>query len=171
MRGHRDLELVVLGAALSALIALLVPLEELRLIGALPLTLVLPGYAIVALTFARRPLGWPHLFVLSLGISLMVLTLGALVLNYGPGGIQSVTWAILLFVVVLAASRGAALRRPPAARRPSAIQDRRPGRRPRPSRVQGVMIAATPTGSRIMTALPPITSRVSAKSAFAARLP
>jgi Protein of unknown function (DUF1616) len=117
MRGHRDLELVVLGAALSALIALLMPLEEVRLIGALPLTLAFPGYAIVAVTFARRPLEMAHRLLLSLAVSLMVLALGGLLLNYGPGGIRSVTWAVLLFGVVLAASRGAALRRPRAAGR------------------------------------------------------
>ncbi|HEX6228423.1 MAG TPA: DUF1616 domain-containing protein, partial [Solirubrobacterales bacterium] len=113
MRGHRDLQLAVIAAAASALVALLVPIEELRLIGALPLTLALPGYAIVAVTFARRPLGQAHVLLLSLALSLITLALGGLVLNYSPGGIRSVSWAVLLFVIVLAASRGAAIRRPP----------------------------------------------------------
>jgi hypothetical protein len=147
MRGHRDLELVVLGAALSALVALLAPLEELRLLGALPLALALPGYAIVAVTFARRPLTRPQLFVLSLAVSLMILALGGLVLNYGPGGIRSVTWAVLLFGVVLAASRGAALRRPAAGR------GRRADAAPRVSIAQGSMIAGGLAAAAVALAL------------------
>ena len=56
--------------------------------------------------------------VLSLGLSLAVLALGGLLLNYLPGGIRAVSWALLLVLVVLAGCRAAALRRPRRRRRP-----------------------------------------------------
>ena len=58
------------------------------------------------------------MLALSVGLSLAMLALGSLVLNYVPGGIRACSWAVLLVLVVLAASREAALRRRP--RRPGA---------------------------------------------------
>lgn len=115
MRGNRDLEVAVGGAVACALVTLLLPFELLRMVAAVPLTLLLPGYAISSATFARRPLGRPHLLILSVGLSLITLVLGSLLLNYVPGGLRSVNWALLLVFVVLGASRAAALRRHPRA--------------------------------------------------------
>lgn len=112
MRGHRDLELVAGGSLLCALLALLLPFEAVRVVFAAPLTLFLPGYAISAATFARRPLGWPHLLLLSVALSLAVLALGSLLLNYMPGGVQEISWVLLLLLIVLNGCRVAALRRP-----------------------------------------------------------
>jgi len=112
MRGHADLRAAVAASLLCAVLALLLPLSELRVVFALPLTLFLPGYAIVAVTFARRRLERAQMLLLSLGLSLATLALGAILLNYMPGGIRAGSWALLLVLVVIAASRGAALRRP-----------------------------------------------------------
>jgi hypothetical protein len=112
MRGHGDLEAAVGGAALCALLALGLPFEPLRLLLALPLTLFLPGYALTAAIFAHARLLRRYFLVFCLGLSLSVLALGALVLNYLPGGIRSGWWAVLLFLVVLGGCRAAALRRP-----------------------------------------------------------
>lgn len=120
MRGHGDLEGAVGAAALSALLALALPFEALRLALALPLLFFLPGYAIAAATFAHGRIERRHFLVFSLGLSLAVLALGAIVLNYLPGGVRSGWWAALLFLVVLAACRAAALRRPRRARAPIA---------------------------------------------------
>jgi uncharacterized membrane protein len=103
----------VAAAGLCALLALALPGEVPRLAFAAPLALFLPGYAIVAVTFARRPLQRAPRLLLSLGLSLAVLALGPLALNYLPGGVSSGWWAALLFLIVLGASRAAALRRPP----------------------------------------------------------
>jgi hypothetical protein len=97
-----------------ALLALLIPLEPLQVVLAIPLALFLPGYAVTAATFARTPTDRPRLLVLSLGMSLSILALGSLVLNYVPGGIRAGSWALLLVLVTIAASRAAALRRPGA---------------------------------------------------------
>jgi uncharacterized membrane protein len=112
VRGHRDLRAAVGLTLVCALLAPLLPVEWLSLLFALPLAFFLPGYALVAATFARRPIERPQLLLLSLGLSLCVLALGALLLNYVPGGIGPVSWAVLLALVVLNGCRVAALRRP-----------------------------------------------------------
>jgi len=126
MRGHRDLRIVATLTLACALLAPLLPVEWLSLLFALPLAFFLPGYALVAATFARRPIERPQLLLLSLGLSLCVLALGALLLNYVPGGIGPVPWAVLLALVVLNGCRVAALRRPSARARSSAAAKPRP---------------------------------------------
>ncbi len=118
MRGHDDLEAAVGTAALCALLALVLPFEPLRMLLAAPLALFLPGYAIAAAIFARNRIERRQFLLFSVGLSLAVLALGALVLNYGPGGVRGWSWALLLFLVVLGCCRGAALRRPRGARAP-----------------------------------------------------
>ena len=111
MRGHRDLQWACLAAVACALVAALVPLGMVRLVAGLPLTLFLPGYAIVAAAFGSRELAPPKRTTLSFAVSLMVLALGAFVLNIFPFGLETASWAVLLPLVVIAACRGAALRR------------------------------------------------------------
>lgn len=113
MRGHRDLWVVGLGAPLCALVALLVPLEAVRLAAAAPLCLVFPGYALASAAFGARSLSGGRFAALVLGLSLIVLILSALVLNYGPGGIRDLSWAVILVLVTVAACRWAAVKRKP----------------------------------------------------------
>jgi len=110
MKGHGDLRLLTWGSLLCAIVALVLPWPAVSLVFVAPLALFAPGYAIVAAAFARRQLDWPRLLVLSLALSLAVLALGGLVLNY-LGGIHGVTWAILLLLVAVGCCRSAALRR------------------------------------------------------------
>ncbi|HMI81649.1 MAG TPA: DUF1616 domain-containing protein [Solirubrobacterales bacterium] len=116
MRGHRDLERVVIAAVLCALVATLLPWELVRLIAAVPLAVFLPGYAIVSASFASYRLDPQRLLVLVLACGLSVLCLGGIVLDAFPGGIRTLSWALLLVLVVIGAARAAALRRPKAAR-------------------------------------------------------
>jgi hypothetical protein len=111
VRGHRDLERVVWAAVLCAAAALLLPFSGISLVFAVPLALFLPGYAIVAATFAKRDLSPPYFLVLSVALSLSTLALGALVLDYMPGGIRAASWTILLLLIVVGCCRLAALRR------------------------------------------------------------
>jgi hypothetical protein len=120
VRGHRDLTLASAAAVLCALVAALVPWELIRLIAALPLTLFLPGYAIVAAAFYQRELAPPKRLTLSVAASLMVLALGTLVLNAFPFGLRTASWAVFLPLVVIGTCAWAALRRG------------RPSRQPRP---------------------------------------
>jgi hypothetical protein len=111
MRGHRDLQRASVGAVACAVVAVLVPFEIVRVIAAVPLTLFLPGYAIAAVCFAPRELAPPKLWTLSVGISLMVLALGALLLNAFPFGLTTLSWAVLLALVIVVCCRAAARRR------------------------------------------------------------
>jgi uncharacterized membrane protein len=115
VKGNRDLQLVVRAAVVCAVLAILLPVPALSFVFAAPLVFFLPGYAIVCAVFARRNLDTPRLLVLSFGLSLAVLTLVPLLLDPLPGGISMGWWAVALCLVVLGASRAAALaRRQPA---------------------------------------------------------
>lgn len=111
MRGHRDLTRACAAAVLCALVAALVPFDVIRLLAALPLTLFLPGYAVIACAFGSEELAPAKRALLSVATSLTVLILGAFVLNIFPFGLTTASWAVLLPLVVIAACRGAALRR------------------------------------------------------------
>jgi uncharacterized membrane protein len=111
VRGHRDLKWVCIGAIVAALVAALVPWEIVRLLAALPLAIFLPGYAITAAAFGSEKLDLQRLTMLILLCSLSLLCLGGILLNFLPGGIRTVTWALLLVIVIVAAARAAALRR------------------------------------------------------------
>jgi uncharacterized membrane protein len=135
MKGHRDLRRASAAAVLCALAAVVVPFEPLRVLAAVPLALVLPGYAVVALSFADDRLAPPKAWLLAVAISLMVLAIATVVLNAFPFGLTTLSWAVLLVAIVLGACRGAALRR----KRPwqgGAVP------RPRLSRAQWAMAAA-----------------------------
>jgi len=152
MRGHRDLQWACLAAVACALVAALVPLGMVRLIAGLPLTLFLPGYAIVAAAFGSRELAPPKRTTLSFAVSLMVLALGSFVLNIFPFGLETASWAVLLPLVVIAACRGAALRR----ERPQRARAGRPAL-PRPatgSLVLGALAAAIALGALALSERP-----------------
>jgi len=128
VRGHRDLQRACVAAVACALVAAVVPLEIVRLAAALPLALFLPGYAIIAAAFGSHEPAPPKRITLSVATSLMVLALSAFVLNIFPFGLETASWAVLLPLIVIAACRGAALRR----QRPRRSSSRRPSL-PRPS--------------------------------------
>jgi uncharacterized membrane protein len=112
MSGHHDLRRVGAAAVICALGALLLPFEAVRLLFAAPLALLLPGYAIAAACFSRGSLDRPRFLLVSLVLSLSTLALGGLVLNYMPGGIRPLSWALLLLAVTGAGCWVATRRRP-----------------------------------------------------------
>lgn len=138
MKGHKDLRLACALAVASAVLTLILPWGPLCLVVALPLVLFLPGYAVAVAIFARGRIPVRHLLVLSIGLSLAILALGALPLNYLPGGVRAGWWALLLTIVVFAAARAAAIRRPSkrAAPRPSSPW------KPRLNPAKGALFAA-----------------------------
>lgn len=97
----------VLGTALVVVLALLVPGglgAALHLLIALPLVLVLPGYAVTATVFPRRQLGVPETIVFSLGLSLALLALAGLALSLTPWGMGTIPWGIFLGIMAMAAA-------------------------------------------------------------------
>jgi uncharacterized membrane protein len=111
VRGHRDLRLLAAATLVCAIGSLITPLGPVRVIFAVPLTLILPGYAVTAAAFGARLPAWPERVPLLLGGSLACLALASIVVNYLPGGIHGLPWTILLVILVLACCRTAARRR------------------------------------------------------------
>ncbi|HET7507006.1 MAG TPA: DUF1616 domain-containing protein [Solirubrobacterales bacterium] len=111
MRRHRDLRTASLAAVVCALIAALVPVEVIRVLAALPLTLFLPGFALVAATFDRIELAPLKRLTIEVAASLIVLVLAAFVLNIFPFGLTTASWAVLLTLVVIGGCAVAARRR------------------------------------------------------------
>jgi uncharacterized membrane protein len=149
--GHADLRRAVAASLACAALALVLPLGVLRLAFALPLVFFLPGYAIVAATFARRPLEPLKQLLLSAGLSLSTLAIGAVALNYFPGGIGSASWALLLVAVTIGACRLAAVRRPRSGPSPTAWS------RPKLSPVEAGLIAAGALAAIVALVLPFVT--------------
>jgi uncharacterized membrane protein len=115
-RQSSDLIAVMVSAGLSAVLSMVIQADSIvRSIGALPLVLFLPGYAITAALFLPRSLGIPERFLFSLGLSVSVTALAGLALNLTPWGLQTSTWAIALTGIVVVASAIAWRRRRDAA--------------------------------------------------------
>lgn len=114
-RNFVDLLLAVLVAILTVLWALLPEHPAwagfVGVILALPLVFVLPGYTLTEAIFSRWTLAASHRLILSLGLSLALDILSGFLLNELPGGLQMLSWAILLgllttiFVLVAAYMR------------------------------------------------------------------
>jgi uncharacterized membrane protein len=77
---------------------------------AVPLVLILPGYALTFALFGRNVLGGPERLLLSLGLSIALTILGGLLLNLTPWGLQENTWVLLLVGITLTASAVALIR-------------------------------------------------------------
>ncbi len=155
MRAHRDLEAAAIAACVCALGALLVPVDAVRLAFALPLTMLLPGYGIAAAALAGRKVERPQMLLIGIGLSLAVLALGGLLLNY-LGGLRAGPWALLLALVVLGSCRAAALRRRPATqpeiRRP-------PRRRPSLGAIGFVLGGLAATAAALVLAFTPVAAK------------
>jgi len=106
--------LLVAVLAVASVVVCVVPFEVggLSLVGAVLLACVLPGCAVTAALFASGTLGGLARTTLSLGLSLALAAIGAVLLNLAPGGIQAGTWALLLGGVTILGCIGASLRGP-----------------------------------------------------------
>ncbi len=103
----------VMGITIVA-VALVFALPSTNVIGralTLPLVLVLPGYALTSALFPRQVLGGLERVVFSLALSLGIVILGGLVLNFTAFGLHASSWAILLSSITLIASTVAFVRR------------------------------------------------------------
>lgn len=109
-----DLALVIFWTLTCIPFVLLPPLNAMpvRVVLGLPLVLFLPGYALIALLFPRKTdLDSIERIALSFGLSIAVVPLIGLGLNYTPFGIRLSPVLFSLAVVTIALAVGAALRR------------------------------------------------------------
>jgi uncharacterized membrane protein len=96
-RQLNDLTVVVASAIGCAILTLLTPAPPLiRLIGALPLVVFLPGYAFSAAVFPQRYFGLPERLLLDLALSLIIVALSGLLLYWLGWSLQAGTWAVVL---------------------------------------------------------------------------
>src|SRR6266480_3143503 len=111
---HKNLDLfmVVIIAVLNVAWVLL-PFDTsvIRIILALPLIFVLPGYTLSDFLFHKRSLNASQRILFSLGLSLAIDILGGLFLNVLPSGLQATSWTALLAIVTLVFSLLAAFHR------------------------------------------------------------
>lgn len=121
MNGCRDLRLVALMTIICALGSLITPLGAVRVVFAAPLAIFLPGYALTLAAFGPRSPRPTELVPLGVGISLAMTALSSVVLNFTPGGIRGLPWAVILVVLVLACCRVAARRARPQSEQRVAI--------------------------------------------------
>jgi len=109
-----DLILVVFLTSLCILFVLIPPLDEtpVRIILGLPLVLFLPGYSLIAVLFPRKgDLDAIERIALSFGLSIALVPLLGLALNYTPFGIRLTPILIVLSVFTVSLALGAYVRR------------------------------------------------------------
>ena len=109
-----DLALVILFTLLCIPFVLIPPLNEspVRIILGLPLVLFLPGYSLIAALFPRKDdLDGIERIALSFGLSIAVVPLLGLALNYTPFGIRLSPVLVVLSVFTISLASGAYIRR------------------------------------------------------------
>jgi uncharacterized membrane protein len=114
LKRRTGLDLIVLNALTLILVigVFLIPTSVIRLIIGLPAVLFFPGYALIAALYPRHEsIDGIHRAVLSLGMSLAVVPLVGLVLNYTPWGITLVSISCCIPSLILALSVVAWVRR------------------------------------------------------------
>ncbi|MEP7357635.1 MAG: DUF1616 domain-containing protein, partial [Anaerolineales bacterium] len=102
-RRSPDLLAATLGAIMGVAAQVLVLPLGLRIVLGVPLLLFWPGFALTAALFPRWRLGWTERAIFSLGLSLMTGILGAVMLNWSPWGLTTLSWTVLGSGVTLAA--------------------------------------------------------------------
>jgi uncharacterized membrane protein len=105
LRGSRPHLTLALAASLMVLALSLLPDSNViaRTAVALPLVLILPGYAVVSAAFPEATLGIAERFALSLGLSLLLCVAGGIVIDWTPWGLRAGSWIVLLGGITLAA--------------------------------------------------------------------
>lgn len=153
---HPDLLAAQAAAVLCAAVAVVVPTTAVRAIFAVPLCLVLPGYALTSAAFAHHSLRRAQALLLTVAMSLSILALGSLVLYLTPGGLRTASWTALLLFVTIGGCAVAARRRPGATH---TLRLDRPLRRPRPTEATLLVIGGLGTAAAFALANTPLPAR------------
>lgn len=100
-RWKKGLVLLLIAAAVLVLVAVWSP-NTLRIVLTLPLILFLPGFGLTIILFKRADLGIPERLLISVGLSVSLTALTALVLHWAPLGLAPTTlWAVFLIGLAL----------------------------------------------------------------------
>ncbi|MFO7537305.1 MAG: DUF1616 domain-containing protein [Chloroflexota bacterium] len=108
--------IILLTAVLMLLTLLEWELGFVRVLFAIALVAILPGYALTTVIFVRYPLGFAEKVAFSCGLSLGLAAVGGLLLHFTRWGLQSASWVILLGGITLIANGLALARMTPTAK-------------------------------------------------------
>ena len=112
MRFLDDLIAICLSSIVLLAVIVLIPGSPLRIVLGLPFVLFFPGYVLIAALYPRREdLGGVERVALSLGLSLAVVPLVGLILNYTPWGIRLTPIVMSLTLFITACSLATARQR------------------------------------------------------------
>ena len=114
MKDFQDIALIIFLALLCIPFVLLSPLNEtpIRMILGLLLVLFLPGYSLIAVLFPRKEdLDWIERMALSFGLSIAIVPLLGLALNYTPFGIRLTPILLVLAICTVIFAISAYVRR------------------------------------------------------------
>ena len=100
----RIMILALIAACLVQVTSGNVVMQIARVIAACSLVFILPGYALVAALFPKPESAGLGRFVLIVGTSLTISILGGFVLNWTSGGLNTISWTLLLGGITVAAS-------------------------------------------------------------------
>lgn len=104
--------LVVVALCTAAIVVVLLGMQNIfRVLLALPLVFILPGYSLVAAMYANRTLAVEIHTVFAIALSVSVTAIGGLILNFTSQGLNAESWLLFLSVTTLAASGLALIRR------------------------------------------------------------
>lgn len=107
--------IILLTAVLMLLTLLEWELGFVRILFAIALVAILPGYAVTTAIFVRYPLGFAEKVAFSCGLSLGLAAVGGLLLHFTRWGLQSASWVVLLGGITLIANGLALIRIRPTA--------------------------------------------------------
>ena len=100
-----DLLMMAAFTTAAVIVALLgIDSPAVRLLFALPLVFLFPGYALVSALYARRRLSETARFTFAIALSIAITALGGLVLHFTGWQLSPNAWLLLLSAVTLAAS-------------------------------------------------------------------
>jgi uncharacterized protein DUF1616 len=117
--GRPSLLVIVLALVEAEMVSGPVRWLPLQVALALPLSLLLPGLLVQQALFVPPDAGRSDRLVLALGLSLAVLAVGGVVLNFFSVGIRPLTWLLYLCAVAVAADTAALVRNRPSLHMPS----------------------------------------------------
>ena len=95
---------IVLAISTASILYVLIPIplpSWLRIVLALPLIFVLPGYLLTELLFYWRKIASSHRLLLTLGLSIVIVIISGLLLNFLAAGLQSVSWVVCLSLITI----------------------------------------------------------------------
>jgi len=106
-----DLVISIIVCLLALVVALSGMQNALRVLLTIPLAFILPGYTLVAAIYGQRTLATEIHIVFAIALSVSMIALGGLLLNFTDAGLNTTSWLIYLSVLTLVASGLALLRR------------------------------------------------------------